>query len=138
MIFYLMIKNKEMVFVHHYTKVNNIDRIFFYIDFHSGLRSCSNDKHIHIQSDKDFIGNLISRAELDIEDSRRERHAKTLDIAQEEILICLGTYLYERLEKIFRMIKSEEQTWQLLFYIIINCLRLSKKKKKIGFGSKNI
>jgi hypothetical protein len=73
-----------------------------------------------------LIGNLISRAEFDLEDSRRERHAKTLDIAQEEILICIGIYLYERLEKISRTIKSEEQTWQLLFYITINCLRLSK------------
>ncbi len=94
---------------------------------YSGLRSCSDDKHIHIQADREFIGGLISRAELEIEDSRRERHAKTLDIAQEEILTCIGIYLYERLDKIYRIIKSEEQTWQLVFYIMIDCLRLSKK-----------
>jgi hypothetical protein len=92
-----------------------------------GLRSCSNDKHIHIQADKEFLGSLISRAELEIEDNRRERHAKTLDIAQEEILTCIGIYLYERFDKIYRTIKSEEQTWQLLFYITIDCLRLSMK-----------
>ena len=95
-----------------------------------GLRSCSHDKHIHIQAEKDFLESLISRATLEMEDNRRERHAKTLDIAQEEILICLGIHLYERFEKISRTIRSEEQTWQLLVYIIIDCLRLSKEKKK--------
>jgi hypothetical protein len=59
-------------------------------------------------------------------DSRRERHAKTLDIAQEEILTCIGIYLFERFDKIYRTMRSEEQTWQLLFYISIDCLRLSK------------
>jgi hypothetical protein len=102
------------------------DRKGFCPGLYEGLRSCSNDKHIHIQSDKEFLGNLISRAESEIEDNRRERHAKTLDVAQEEILTCIGIYLYERFEKIYRTIRSEEQTWQLLFYIIVDCLRLSE------------
>jgi hypothetical protein len=71
-------------------------------------------------------------------DSRRERHAKTLDIAQEEILTCIGIYLFERFDKIYRTMRSEEQTWQLLFYIGIDCLRLSKKKKTNNSKSKNI
>lgn len=75
---------------------------------------------------KELLSSLIARAEPDIYDSRRERHAKTLDIAQEEILTCIGIYLFERFDKIFRAIRSEEQTWQLLFYIAIDCLRLSK------------
>lgn len=95
-----------------------------------GLRSCSNDKHIHIQAEKEFLASLISRAEFEMEDTRRERHAKTLNIAQEEILTCLGIYLYERFEKIDRIIRSEQQTWQLLFYLIIDCLRLSKSNKR--------
>lgn len=95
-----------------------------------GLRPCSNDKHIHIQAEKDFIASLISRAQFEMEDTRRERHAKTLNIAQEEILTCLGIYLYEKFEKIDRIIRSEQQTWQLLFYLIIDCLRLSEMKKR--------
>ncbi|CAF3929382.1 unnamed protein product, partial [Rotaria sp. Silwood2] len=95
---------------------------------YEGLRSCTNDKHIHIDSNKIFIGNLIARAESEIQDSRRERHAKTLDIAQEEILTCIGIYLFERFDKIYRTMRSEEQTWQLLFYIAIDCLRLNFEK----------
>ncbi|CAF4827248.1 unnamed protein product [Rotaria sp. Silwood1] len=95
---------------------------------YEGLRSCTNDKHIHIDSNKVFIGNLIARAESEIQDSRRERHAKTLDIAQEEILTCIGIYLFERFDKIYRTMRSEEQTWQLLFYISIDCLRLNFEK----------
>ena len=94
-----------------------------------GLRSCANDKHIHIDCNKDLISRLIARAEPEIQDSRRERHAKTLDIAQEEILTCIGIYLFERFEKICRTMRSEEQIWQLLFYIGIDCLRLSRKRR---------
>lgn len=93
---------------------------------YSGLRSCTNDKHIHIDVNKDFIGSLISRAEPDIDGSQRERHAKTLDVAQEEVLTCIGIYLFDRFDKIYRTIRSEEQTCQLLFYILINCLKSSK------------
>ncbi len=91
-----------------------------------GLRSCTNDRHLHVDCNKEFISNLISRAEPEIHDGRRERHAKTLDIAQEEILTCIGIYLFERFDKIYRTMRSEEQIWQLLFYIGIDCLRLSK------------
>ena len=91
-----------------------------------GIRLCTNDKHIHIECDKSFINSLIARAESEIQDNRRERHAKTLDLAQEEILTCIGIYLFERFDKIYRTMRSEEQTCQLLFYISIECLRLSK------------
>ena len=57
--------------------------------------------------------------------SRRERHAKTLDIAQEEVLTCLGIHLYERLYKIQQKLKAEEQTWQILLYLGMEALRKS-------------
>ena len=55
--------------------------------------------------------------------SRRDRHAKTLDIAQEEVLTCLGIHLHERMYRIWRELKAEEQTWQILFYLGINALK---------------
>lgn len=76
------------------------------------------------------MSNLISRAEPEIQGSRRERHAKSLDIAQEEILTCLGIYLFERFDKIYRIMKSEEQAWQYLYYITVDCFRMSKKKER--------
>ncbi|UJR30584.1 hypothetical protein I4U23_018111 [Adineta vaga] len=96
---------------------------------YEGLRSCTNEKHIHVDPKKEFLSNLIFRAESEIHDNRRERHAKTLDIAQEEILTCIGIYLFERFDKIYRSLRSEEQTWQLLFYIAIDCLRLNFEKE---------
>lgn len=56
---------------------------------------------------------------------RRERHAKTIDIAQEEVLTCLGIHLYERLHRIWQKLRAEEQTWQILFYLCIDALRKS-------------
>lgn len=60
---------------------------------------------------------------------RRERHAKTIDIAQEEVLTCLGIHLYERLHRIWQKLRAEEQTWQMLFYLGIDALRKSFEVK---------
>ena len=57
--------------------------------------------------------------------SHRERHAKTLDIAQEEVLTCLAIHLHERLYKICVKLSAEEQTWQVLFYVGIAALKRS-------------
>ncbi|CAF0813643.1 unnamed protein product [Didymodactylos carnosus] len=121
--------------------VNNVDHTRekgFCSALYDGLRCCSHDKHIHVQAEKGFVGSLILRAEQEIQESRRERHAKTLDIAQEEILTCLGFYLYERFHKISQTMRSEEQTWQLLFYIGIDCLRRNFEiavERKQGFST---
>ncbi|CAM4917723.1 unnamed protein product [Rotaria socialis] len=99
---------------------------------YEGLRSCNNDEHIRIQADKDFISNLISRAQSDIQESDRERHAGTLEIAQEEILICIGINLLDKFDTVYRLVRAEEQTWQLLFYITIDYLRLNFERSMFG------
>lgn len=63
---------------------------------------------------------------------RRERHAKTIDIAQEEVLTCLGIHLYERLHRIWQKLRAEEQTWQMLFYLGVDALRKSFEVKTVG------
>lgn len=63
---------------------------------------------------------------------RRERHAKTIDIAQEEVLTCLGIHLYERLHRIWQKLRAEEQTWQMLFYLGVDALRKSFEVRTMG------
>jgi len=75
-----------------------------------------------VRCETDFIAHLIGRAEPELT-GRRERHAKTLDIAQEEVLTCLGIHLYERLHKIWQKLRAEEQTWEILFYLGLHALR---------------
>lgn len=94
---------------------------------YEGLRCCPGEGHIHMLCDTDFIAHLIARAEPELigNTGRRDRHAKTLDIAQEEVLTCLGIHTYERLHKIWQKLKAEEQTWQILFYLGVDALKQS-------------
>ncbi|KAM4797102.1 gametogenetin-binding protein 2 isoform 2-T2 [Rhinophrynus dorsalis] len=92
---------------------------------YQGLRSCPHQQHIHLCCEKDFIAPLLGRAELEFIGGRRERHAKTIDIAQEEVLTCLGIQLYKRLHRIWQNMKAEEQTWQMLFCIGVDSMRKS-------------
>lgn len=94
---------------------------------YEGLRCCPQERHIHMLCDTDFIAHLIGRAEPEIigSNGRRDRHAKTLDIAQEEVLTCLGIHTYERLHKIWQKLKAEDQTWQILFFLGVDALKQS-------------
>lgn len=54
--------------------------------------------------------------------SRRERHAKTLESAQEEVLTCLGLCIYERLHRINLRLREEECTCKVLAAVAIEGL----------------
>ncbi|XP_077449058.1 gametogenetin-binding protein 2 isoform X2 [Stigmatopora argus] len=94
-------------------------------DLYDGLYCCSCDRHIHVCCEIDFIAHLLGRAEAEFGGGYEERHAKTIDVAQEEVLTCLGIYLYERLQRIWQKLRGEEQTWQLLFHVGIGEIRRS-------------
>ncbi|XP_076867798.1 gametogenetin-binding protein 2 isoform X2 [Brachyhypopomus gauderio] len=94
---------------------------------YEGLRCCPHEHHVHVCCQTDFIAHLLGRAEPEFAGGyeRRERHAKTIDVAQEEVLTCLGIHLYERLHRIWQKLRAEEQTWHILFYLGIDALRKS-------------
>lgn len=52
----------------------------------------------------------------------RERHAKTLEIAQEEVLTCLGICIAERLHKVHRRLREEETVCKVLAAVAIDAL----------------
>lgn len=54
---------------------------------------------------------------------RPERHAKSIDVAQEEILICIGLHLYERFFQLGQSLKIVEQAWKILFYSSVISLK---------------
>ncbi|KAJ8912903.1 hypothetical protein NQ315_017233 [Exocentrus adspersus] len=92
---------------------------------YSGIKRCLPDKHIHLQTKTDYITKLICRAEPELLGSRRERHAKTLEIAQEEVLTCLGICMYERLHRIYMRMREEECTCQVFAAVAVHTLSRS-------------
>ncbi|KPI91656.1 Gametogenetin-binding protein 2-like [Papilio xuthus] len=92
---------------------------------YGGIKRCLLDKHLHLQAKTDYIAYLIARAEPELLGNHRERHAKTLEIAQEEasiVLICLGICIYERLQRISLRLREEEGTCQTLAAVGIEAL----------------
>lgn len=46
-----------------------------------------------------------------------------MDVAQEEVLTCLGIVLHEKLHKLNQKVKAEEQTWLILVNTCLECLK---------------
>ncbi|KAI4813892.1 hypothetical protein KUCAC02_003113 [Chaenocephalus aceratus] len=91
----------------------------------TGLCCCPHERHITCAARP--TSSLTSSAGLSLSSreatNAEKRHAKTIDVAQEEVLTCLGIHLYERLHRIWQKLRAEEQTWQILFHLGIDALR---------------
>ncbi|XP_063706560.1 gametogenetin-binding protein 2-like [Culicoides brevitarsis] len=86
------------------------------------ISQCISKKHIHILHENNFIDNLIKKAEPELNESQfkhRERHAKN---AQEEVLTCIGIYIYEKLRRIHLCLKEEENACQVLASVAVYAL----------------
>jgi len=107
------------------------------VNLYTGISACTADLHVHVKCDQDFIGQLFTLAEPELSGLRQERHAKTIEIAQKEVLTCIGLALFERFQRIQQKLREGEQTCDLLFLTVIKTLRRSldmAAEKKRGVG----
>ncbi|KAG8223921.1 hypothetical protein J437_LFUL003728, partial [Ladona fulva] len=89
---------------------------------YSGIKRCLPDKHIHLLCHTDFVGHLIGRAEPELVGSRRERHAKTLEMAQEEVLTVVGLCIHRRLSALYHRLRHQQTTVQVLAAVALHAL----------------
>lgn len=73
--------------------------------------SCTMNRLQHVQI---FFPSSHSR--------HRERHAKTMEIAQEEVLTCIGMCIYNRLKRIQQCVREEENACQVLAAVAVHAL----------------
>jgi len=92
---------------------------------YNGLTSCVSDQHVHVECKEEVVGHLIEMAEPELSGLRQERHAKTLEIAQKEVLTCIGICLYERFQRIQQRLREGQQACDLLFYVALQSLKHS-------------
>ena len=68
--------------------------------------------------------------------NKREKHAKTIEIAQEEILACVGMCIYDRLYKVFLRSREEENNYRIFAFAAVDLLyrqlEMEAQKKKQG------
>lgn len=88
---------------------------------YSGIKRCIADHHVHLPPITEYMTTLLSRAQPWAL-MGRERHAKTLEIAQEEVLTCLGICIAERLHRIHRRMKEEETVCKVLAAVAVDAL----------------
>lgn len=98
-----------------------------------GITACVTDQHVHVECNTEFVSRLIRLAEPELSGLRQERHAKTIEIAQKEVLTCIGICLYERFQRIQQRLKEGQQSCDLLFLVALKSL---KQSFDVAFESK--
>ena len=71
----------------------NLDGSF---NLYSVISACTKEGHVHVQCNRHYVSHLITLAEPHLSGLKQERHAKSIWVAQNEVLICIGIALYER------------------------------------------
>jgi len=100
------------------------------INILAGIEPCVSDGHVHVFNNTTFISQLILLAEPDLSGlDKQEKHVKTIEKAQKEILICIGITLFNRLQKIQQKLKEGEQICDLLCLVALMSLRKSLQMK---------
>ena len=91
------------------------------LNLYGGISVCTTDKHVHVKCDPTFIGQLFVLLEPELNNIKEERHAKNIEKAQKEVLICIALTLFQRFERIQQKLLEAEKTRDLLFLSIIDC-----------------
>ena len=100
----------------------NLDGSF---NLYSVISACPEEGHVHVQCNRHYVSHLITLAEPHLSGLKQERHAKSIWVAQNEVLICIGIALYERFHNIQQKISEGERTCDLLLLACLNSLRCS-------------
>ncbi|XP_062501747.1 gametogenetin-binding protein 2-like [Corticium candelabrum] len=87
------------------------------------LRVCPEAHHIHVACNTGYISQLLDIADTTVQSASVMRHAKTMCVAQEEVLNCIGIHLWQRLNRVWQKLKTEEQTWHMLFFASIEVIK---------------
>eukprot|EP00051_Salpingoeca_urceolata_P008896 m.109736 g.109736 ORF g.109736 m.109736 type:complete len:546 (-) comp15994_c4_seq2:122-1759(-) len=102
------------------------DREEFLPELYHGLNSChvgGQIEHIHMDCDVASLAQIISFGQAPVDSA--ERHAKTFDSAQEEVLACLGELFLTRLQRLGQQMLTTEKAWLLLFNVGLEAVRNS-------------
>ena len=94
-------------------------------NLYPGISACPLVKYIYVQSDQAFITDLYNLIEPELVGLTDTRHAKTLELAQKEVLIVIGLTLFERFKKIQQKVDEAEQTYKILNLSLLKALRTS-------------
>merc|ERR1712083_1208358 len=100
----------------------NLDGSF---NLYSVISACTKEGHVHGQCNRHYVSHLITLAEPHLSGLKQERHAKSIWVAQNEVLICIGIALYERFHNIQQKISEGERTCDLLLLACLTSLRCS-------------
>ena len=85
------------------------------------ISTCIKAGHLHVQCD--YVSQLITMAEPHINGLKQMRHAKSINDAEKEVLICIGIALFERFQRIQQKIDEGKRSCDLLLLVCLKSLR---------------
>ncbi|ETN23010.1 hypothetical protein, variant [Phytophthora nicotianae INRA-310] len=71
----------------------------------------------------EFMSQLMSRADQEVVGDWGDRHARTIAEAQDEVLICLGMVIWDKMQNLWTKSRSEKRAEELLVHCAVSTLR---------------
>ena len=82
--------------------------------------SATGEKYICVPADLDVLAEMMDRLknQLDTNNPNEERHARSLDVAQKEIVLCIAMFIYKRIQSIVMRFSAFITCVELLPHLI--------------------
>ena len=80
-------------------------------------------ERLEFRTDFRYLESVVTMAETELKGQKRERHAKTIDAAQREILTCVGIFIYERFTKCYKLLGEYNQVCEQLVMVSLKALK---------------
>lgn len=71
----------------------------------------------------EFLSQLMTRADQEVVGDWGDRHARTIAEAQDEVLICLGMVIWDKLQALWTKSRAEQRAEELLVHCAVSTLR---------------
>lgn len=71
----------------------------------------------------EFLSQLMARADQEVVGDWGDRHARTISEAQDEVLICLGMVIWDKLQALWTKSRAEQRAEELLVHCAVSTLR---------------
>lgn len=71
----------------------------------------------------EFLSQLMARADQEVVGDWGDRHARTISEAQDEVLVCLGMVIWDKMQTLWTKARAEKRAEELLVHCAVSTLR---------------
>jgi len=91
---------------------------------YEGIKFVKENRYFHVSCKSNYFDTLVGNEDI-LGTFHHERHAKTMEMAQQEVLACFGICVYDHVQRLQNRLREQKQTLDIIMCVAIQAFRRS-------------